>query len=370
MKVLFCSPYVQSPEYVQGGVVVWGANIINYYKTLPLSDIDLVPISFDRKTYSENHKSSVGAFFSGMKELMLPVWKTIKALRKGDVDVVHICTNTGITMLKDYLIILVARHYNVKSYVHYHCGTIPILLNPKQKLHRLFIRNLSIMTKCVTMDLRSYNALRNYGIKNIVNLPNPLSLTITNQVLQKKSAVKKIPGRIAFVGNVLRSKGILELIESCCKLGFPDLHVIGKIQRSEKEDIDAILHKYNTDDSWITWTGEIPHDEVLIELLQSEIFAFPSYSEGFPNVILEAMVCGCAIVTTSVGAIPEMLDVTSDSCGLCVEPQNVDAFYKALKSVYCNDELIAEFSSKAARRVNSLYSIEKVWEQMVATWRG
>ena len=40
---------------------------------------------------------------------------------------------------------------------------------------------------------------------------------------------------------------------------------------------------------------------------QADLFVFPSYSEGFPNVILESMAAGCAIVTTNVGAIPQML---------------------------------------------------------------
>jgi len=53
--------------------------------------------------------------------------------------------------------------------------------------------------------------------------------------------------------------------------------------------------------------GHLGHDE-LIELYNvSEIFALSSKSEGFPKVLLEAMACGCKIVTTPVGSVPEIM---------------------------------------------------------------
>lgn len=370
MKVILCTPYIQDNKYVQGGIVVWGANIVNYYKSLGVSDVELIPISFDRQTYSESHNSKKGAYINGMKELLSPVLSTIRLMHKGDVDAIHISTSLGRSVLKDSLLVKVAKHYRVRSYLHFHCGRVPIVLNNNDSEHKKFLQNLKLATKCVTMDLRSYKALKDYGIDNVVNLPNPLSLSIINQVAEKKHTIKKVSGRIAFVGHVLRSKGVFELIESCCKLGAQDLHIIGKVLLADKQEIDALLAKYNTDGSWITCTGEIPHDKVIEELLEAEIFAFPSYTEGFPNVILEAMACGCAIVTTSVGAIPEMLDITGDSCGICVEPQNTNAFYDALKSVYNNERLIKDYSSKAEARVNNQYIIDKVWAQMAEIWKS
>ena len=189
-------------------------------------------------------------------------------------------------------------------------------------------------------------------------------------VTDKKTHIKKVPGRIAFVGHVLKSKGVFELIESCCQIGSPDLHIIGKILPSDKQKIDELLSKKNTDGKWISWLGEIPHNKVIEELLEAEIFAFPSYSEGFPNVILEAMVCGCAIVSTTVGAIPEMLDITGEACGICVEPQNVNAFYKALQTVYCNRTLIKSYSTAAEIRVKNNYAINIIWSQMKQIWES
>jgi glycosyltransferase involved in cell wall biosynthesis len=54
------------------------------------------------------------------------------------------------------------------------------------------------------------------------------------------------------------------------------------------------------------------------------IFVLPTYTEGFPNVILECMASGCPIITTPVGAIPDMLQFGStQACGACVDVKDV-----------------------------------------------
>ena len=51
MKVLFCSPYLNSPDIVKGGIGIWAQNIMSYYLDTAQSDVGLLPVSFDRKTY-------------------------------------------------------------------------------------------------------------------------------------------------------------------------------------------------------------------------------------------------------------------------------------------------------------------------------
>jgi glycosyltransferase involved in cell wall biosynthesis len=93
----------------------------------------------------------------------------------------------------------------------------------------------------------------------------------------------------------------------------------------------------------------------------------PSYSEGFPNVVLEAMTLGKAIVATSVGAVPEML---SDGCGVLVPPGNIEELDRALSRVVGEAELRATLGRRARARALARFSIDAVFPQYRAVWEA
>lgn len=366
MTVLFCSPYIKSPEYAQGGLVVWGANMVNYHKEEGYRDVDLIPISFDRKTYAEKHNGKLDQIVNGVKELKSAVAKAISIIKHKEVDAVHVCTSTHFSLLKDWLILRVARKNGVKGFVHFHCGRVPLILKNGGWELFLFNRVMKFATTAITMDMASYNALQSAGYHNVANLPNPLSLDIINQI-KNAGDVRRHPRRMVFVGHVVASKGIYELVESCLSVENPELRIIGKVLPEDKEKINAIANKKDNG-KWLTWVGEIPHEEVIKELLAAELFVLPTYTEGFPNVILEAMACGNAIVTCAVGAIPEMLNILHDPCGIAVQPQSVKFYREALLSVIDSSDYLKRLSAKAVKRVNENYAMPIVWKQMIDIW--
>ena len=124
------------------------------------------------------------------------------------------------------------------------------------------------------------------------------------------------------------------------------------------------------DGDWLVFEGEVDHQVVIQEMLSSGIFILPSYTEGFPNVILESMACGCAIVATSVGAIPEMLDITSSApCGLCCDPKDVEGLRRNIKFFLDHPTEAHQYAGRAEKRVNEMYAVPKVWEQLVEIWK-
>ncbi len=120
---------------------------------------------------------------------------------------------------------------------------------------------------------------------------------------------------------------------------------------------------------WLILEGEVGHERVIRELLSTNIFVFPSHTEGFPNVILESMACGCAIVATSVGAIPEMLDIgCSEPCGLCSDPKDVVSLRRNIQYFLDHPSEAREYARRAMRRVKDMYSVESVWAKLVSIW--
>jgi glycosyltransferase involved in cell wall biosynthesis len=71
-------------------------------------------------------------------------------------------------------------------------------------------------------------------------------------------------------------------------------------------------------------------DEVAVWMAAADLVTLPSYMEGCPNVVLEALACGRPMVATQVGGIPEIM---SDACGRLIPPRDVNALTQALDSV-------------------------------------
>src|SRR5690606_33278070 len=103
----------------------------------------------------------------------------------------------------------------------------------------------------------------------------------------------------------------------------------------------------------------------------SSIFALPSYTEGFPNVILEAMSMGCAVIATNVGAIPEMLAISSDKpCGICVPVKNVEKLTEAITLLISNPQKVEMMGRNGSERVLKYYTFNSIIKQYMSVWQN
>nr|WP_257220478.1 MULTISPECIES: glycosyltransferase family 4 protein [unclassified Acinetobacter] len=183
--------------------------------------------------------------------------------------------------------------------------------------------------------------------------------------LSDKSAYR----RVIFVGHVTRNKGIFELVQSFSLLSNVDeLILIGPFELEIK---NQIIELAGIKSDKITFTGALEKVEVLNAMKRATVLVLPSYTEGFPNVIIEAMAMQCPIVATRVGAVASMLnDEYSNPAGLVVEPKNVDALTEALDFIISDPNQAKIFADNAYLKVKSEYTLETVCHQYEKIWKN
>lgn len=369
MQVLFCSPFLQTPDVVTGGINQWGRYIVSYYNQYGEEDIELIPVSFDRHLYLSGGDVLIWKrILSGIKEQGSAVKEAKKAIKRVRPDVVHVCTSAGLGLIKDLFLINAAHKAGAKTVVHFHFGRIPELMKKQNWECKLIKKVLCTCDIPVVMNMPSFDALLSLGYSRTRYLPNPLSQDVINAIKEQACNTSRVPNRLLYVGHVARTKGIYEMVEACSRLGEASLRIVGKYSEQDKVELLGIASEAGNGLA-VEFIGEVPHSQVIKEFLEAEIFVFPSYSEGFPNVILEAMACGCPIAASDVGAIPEMLDVDGESCGICYQPRSADAVYDAVSLLLADENLRKTYSSRAQKRVNELYAMPVVWEQLTKIWR-
>lgn len=177
-----------------------------------------------------------------------------------------------------------------------------------------------------------------------------------------RAALGLDPGRrmIVFVGNLLRAKGVYELLAAFDRLAREhpelDLAIVG--DGPERSALTERTRQAGLTQR-VLLPGRVAHSSVANWINASDLLCLPSHREGLPNVLLEAMACGVPVVATRVGGIPEA--VTADT-GELVPPEDevalVAALKRALGRVWSRDALTAraqEFSWEA--NMSSLCSL-------------
>jgi glycosyltransferase involved in cell wall biosynthesis len=113
--------------------------------------------------------------------------------------------------------------------------------------------------------------------------------------------------------------------------------------------------------------GVYTHPEQCREFMESlDVFVMPSFSEGTPNSIVEAMACGKPIIASEVGGIPDML---GDVSGILVPPGDMKALAEAMLRLAQNPEMRRTMGAAAKERYQQLFSPKVVVPLMVETYR-
>ncbi|HEU4716581.1 MAG TPA: glycosyltransferase family 4 protein [Bacteroidia bacterium] len=195
----------------------------------------------------------------------------------------------------------------------------------------------------ITALIRSLGA----GAEKIIEIPTGIS----REWLFTGTPEVHAPRRFVFVGRNERRKGLCELHEAIAQLP-------GTMEFAFSFVGDIPPKKW-VKDARLTYHGEIKDSAALKNILRdADVLVCPSFSEGMPNVVMEALASGLAVIATDTGATSEMVN---ESNGWLISPGDVAQLAGALeKAITLSPDALAAKKAGAVKHVENNFLWEKV----------
>ncbi len=294
---------------------------------------------------------------------------TLKASLRTPAVAVAVTTSGHLAALRDNLVILLARQRHVATYLHVRMGRIPKIVETNGWEWRLLSRAMKLATGVVVLDVASERALRSRlpGVR-VQRIPNCVAIPNRWHVSHSKGSEEL---EIVYVGWVVPAKGLAELVRAWTETAYRSrLTLVGPGDPAFVESLRRIAAASGRA-QYLGFTGNLAHERAVERIATADIFVLPSYSEGFPNAIAEAMAAERAIVATTVGAIPEMLTQDSTApCGVLVPPREAASLRQALDLLLGDAVLRATLGTRARMKAEEEYSTGQVFDRLLKLWLG
>jgi len=217
-----------------------------------------------------------------------------------------------------------------------------LLIQPPIRLYDLFFSSISSKknVSLITIgDLRERITEYGYTADN-VSVITPL---IPANLLRGEPAINDSVTNILYVGRLSDEKGVDDLVRAFIELGGQSssitLHIVGSGPTSE--DLVSLVRRFGLEDS-IVFHGFVPKGpELWKHFERADLFVLPSYTEGLPRVVGEAMAIGTPVIATAVGGVPQL--IKDGENGLLVKPGDITALAEAMEHLVKSRETRAQF---------------------------
>lgn len=342
IKVLMVGP----DRSVHGGI---SGVVNNYYDAGITEKVDL---------------NYIGTMVEGSK--LRKLWQAVKAYIKflkllPEYPIVHVNVASDSSYYRKSLFIKAAKRAGRKIVIHQHGGDFETFYEKEQNDRgRARIRQVLSMGDVflvLSPKLKQF-------FKGILE---PSKVILFPNAVPVPDSIEKEYGkqRILFLGRLCKEKGLRELFSVLPQLHgqFPQMHVLlgGIWEDEELLEEAAKMKEYVTDLGWLQ--GEAKKNY----LRTSDLFVFPTYFEGQPVSVLEAMAYQCGIVATRVGGIPQMIE--QEQTGLLIEPKDPEGLKSALQKLLSDPELCERLGKNARAKVQKEFSIEKSLQELIKIYQ-
>ena len=186
-------------------------------------------------------------------------------------------------------------------------------------------------------------------------------------VLKSKLGIKSEDFVFIFVGRLVGDKGINEMITAFQKLNDIKMSVKLVLVGSQEDDLDPLqpqtLHQINTNPNIIAVGHQ---NDVRIYFAMADVLVFPSYREGFPNVVMQAGAMGLPSIVTDINGCNEI--IIEGENGTIIPVKDSSAIFGAMKKMMEDVALRTFLVQNARHMIVSRYEQEVVWKAILAEY--
>lgn len=260
-------------------------------------------------------------------------------------------------VIRDGIYLIISRIFRKKVIVFWHGWKDDFQDSIEKKHLRLFKKVYNradafiILSSVVKIKLKQWEFAQ----------PIYLTTTKVDNFLVKDFVIseKKMNNNILFLGRLEKTKGVFETLRAFQILLNKNKQVTLTFAGSGPEEMVLKEIVQNEGIKNVSFLGFVRNDEKIKAFTRSDIFILPSYTEGIPTSLLEAMAFGIPIITRPVGGIPDFF--VEDSMGYLIESKNPNDFAEKIDRLYSNRNKWEEIS-----QYNHHYALENFMASEIA----
>ena len=280
-----------------------------------------------------------------------------------NIKIVHIHTSSYVSFYRKSIFILLSFLFNRQIICHIHAGNFLIFYEKGNKRIISYLLN-----KCTRIIVLSENIKKDFETKTGINT-NKIKV-IHNMITSQSYITRNYKSEInfLFMGHIYKEKGIFDLVKlfkdnySIYKEKFKLIIAGGLYQTNE---LIRFINDNKLNDI-IIYEGWASGEKKEVLFKKANIFILPSYNEALPMSILEAMSYSLPIISTKVGAIPEI--VKDRINGFLFEAKNNIALKEIIDLVDKNRDLLNEMGQNSYK-MSTQYFPNKVITDLLSVYK-
>lgn len=281
--------------------------------------------------------------------------------------IVHVHISIYFSFYRKSVIFWLARLFGKRVVAHCHGGRFKEFYD-SNRINAFFIRNLlNASHMIIVMSKRWKQTFKGFTRnEKVVILYNPVDTAIFKDSYPWENNIS--PKKILFMGNIGKLKGVYDILEAAPQIisCYPDVRFIfagnGDLEGARGVSLEKEINEN------VEFVGWVRGETKTSYFKSSDIFLLPSFNEGLPVSVLEAMAAGLPVVSTQIGGIPDAIEDGVN--GFLIEPGDILAITEKVLYLLRNPDILKEMGTKNKTKIKETFDLDIIISQLLEIYKS